>query len=181
MVDVAFTFADLMNLGRKHVGERVSEQSRQSLPVPVRYDGKVQVAFMYAPTLARPTGSRMAPPHAIAWLDPASGALVSVASVSPGDFGQQHGPTEFMGEFKLPPGLTGDQYLVLRKRLFQLYDLLFPAWAANPSTQGHALLQGAAHEFLQIFGQIGEPPLLPYYHALGTEYFQWVRALARQP
>jgi hypothetical protein len=174
-------FSELMGLGRVHVRERVSEQSRQSLPVPVRHDGKVQVAFMYAPTLARPTGSRMAPPHAIAWLDPASGALASVASVSPGDFGQQHDPNEFMGEFKLPPGLTGDQYLALCQRLFQLYDALFAAWAPNPSVPGPAVLQGSAREFLQIFGQVGEPPLLPYYHALGTEYFQWVRTLARPP
>lgn len=41
------------------------------------------------------------------------------------------------------------------------------------------LLQSAAREFLQIFGQVSEPPLLPYYHALRTEYFPWVRALAR--
>jgi hypothetical protein len=177
----AMNFSELMRLGRVHVMERVSEQSRQSLPVPVRHDGKVQVAFMYCPTLARPTGSRMAPPDTVAWLDPVSGALATVAAVTPANFGQQHNPNEMLGEFRLPQGLTGDQYLDLRKRLFQLYDLLFAAWAGNPSAPGPALLQGAAREFLQIFGQVSEPPLLPYYHALGTEYFQWVRALARQP
>jgi hypothetical protein len=71
-------FSELMRLGRLQVMERVPEQSRQSLPVPVQHDGQLRVAFMYAPTLARPTGSRMAPPHAIAWLDSASGALVGV-------------------------------------------------------------------------------------------------------
>jgi hypothetical protein len=174
-------FFELMRLGRLQVIERVPEQSRQSLPVPAQHDGQLRVAFMYAPTLARPTGSRMAPPHAVAWLDPASGALAGVVPVSPGDFGQQHDPNEFMGEFKLPPGLTGDQYQHLCQRLFQLYDALFAAWAPDPSAPGPAVLQGSAREFLQVFGQVSEPPLLPYYHALGTEYFHWVRALARQP
>jgi hypothetical protein len=172
-------FSELMRLGRAHVTDRVPEQSRQSLPVPARRGGRLQVAFMYNPTLTRPGRSWMAPPDAVAWLDPVSGALAAVTAVTPADFGQQHPPGEMLGEFQLPQGLTADQYLDLRQRLFPLYDLLLSAWSGNLPASAPALLQGAAREFLQIFGQVSEPPLLPYYHALGTEYFQWVRALAR--
>jgi hypothetical protein len=174
-------FSELMKRGRLHVMDRVSEQSRQSLPVPAWHDGRIQVALMYSPSRARPTGAQMAPPDTVVWLDPTSGGLVAVSAMTLAHFGLDHDPSAPIGEFRLPEGWTADRYLNLRNRLFQLYDLLFAAWAAGRAGRGTRSLHGAAREFLQVFGQVSEPPLLPYYHALGNEYFQWVRAPAREP
>lgn len=181
MSDTALSFSELMKLGRTLPGEQVSGQSRQSLPVPVpaRDDRPLRIAFMYCPSQALPGVNRLAPPNQVVWLDPKTGALIAVRAVTPQSFGQQHPPREVLGEFRLPPGMTADNYLALRERLFQLYDLLFPAWAQPASQPDKALLQASAREFLQIFGQISEPPLLPYYHSLGRSYFDWVRALAK--
>lgn len=181
MSDKALSFSQLMKLGRTHAGERIPEQSRQSLPVPVpaRDDRPVRIAFMYCPSQALPGLNRLAPPNQMVWLDPTTGDLLALKPVTPQSFGQQHPPREPLGEFRLPPGMTADQYLALRERLFQLYDLLFPPWAQNLPPQEPAHLQGAAREFLQIFGQISEPPLIPYYYTLGVAYFDWVRTLAR--
>lgn len=181
MSDVAMSFSQLMKLGRTQAGEQVSEQSRQSLPVPVpaRDDRPLRIAFMYCPSQALPGFNRLAPPSQVVWLDPRTGALIAVRTVTPQSFGQQHSPNEPLGEFRLPPGMTADNYLALRERLFQLYDLLFPAWVQPSAQQDKALLQASAREFLQIFGQISEPPLIPYYHSLGLAYFDWVRALAK--
>ena len=181
MSDVAMSFSQLMKLGRTQAGEQVSEQSRQSLPVPVpaREDRPLRIAFMYCPSQALPGVNRLAPPTQVVWLDPKTGALIAVRAVTPQSFGRQDPPREVLGEFRLSPGMTADQYLALRERLFQLYDLLFPVWVQSSSQQDKALLQASAREFLQIFGQISEPPLIPYYHSLGRVYFDWVRALAR--
>ncbi|MCA0244622.1 MAG: hypothetical protein LCI02_27765 [Proteobacteria bacterium] len=181
MSDAAMSFSQLMKLGRTQAGEQVSEQSRQSLPVPVpaREDRPLRIAFMYCPSQALPGVNRLAPPSQVVWLDPKSGALIAVRAVTPQSFGRQDPPREVLGEFRLPPGMTADQYLALRERLFQLYDLLFPVWVQPSSQQDKVLLQASAREFLQIFGQISEPPLIPYYHSLGRVYFDWVRALAR--
>jgi len=182
MSDAAMSFSQLMKLGRTQAGEQVSEQSRQSLPVPVpaREDRPLRIAFMYCPSQALPGVNRLAPPNQVVWLDPKSGALIAVRLVTPQSFGRQDPPREPLGEFRLPPGMTADHYLALRERLFQLYDLLFPAWAQlSPQPQDKALLQASAREFLQIFGQISEPPLIPYYYSLGLAYFDWVRALAK--
>ena len=181
MSDNAMSFSQLMKLGRTQAADRIPEQSRQSLPVPVpaRSDRPVSIAFMFCPSQALPGVNRLAPPDTMVWLDPRNGELLALKPVTPQSFGQQHPPRELLGEFRLPDGMTGEQYLALRERLFQLYDLLFPAWVLSSTPQGHANLQAAAREFLQIFGQVSEPPLIPYYYTLGVAYFDWVRSVAK--
>lgn len=72
----------------------------------------------------------------------------------------------------MPPGISDN-------RLSALYDILFEIWATNTSTRGFSALPDAAREFLKTFGALSEPPLLEYYEALGREFFEWVRALAK--
>lgn len=181
MSAVAMSFSQLMKLGRTQAGEQVAEQSRQSLPVPVpaRADRPLRIAFMYCPSQALPGVNRLAPPSQVVWLDPATGALIAVRAVTPQSFGRQDPPDEVLGEFRLPPGMTADNYLALRERLLQLYDRLFPVWAQSAKPPQDEALTAAAREFLQIFGQISEPPLIPYYYSLGLAYFDWVRVAAR--
>jgi hypothetical protein len=175
------SFSKMMALGRTLTVDQVPEQSRQSLPVPVpaREDRPLRVAFMFCPAQALPGVTRMAPPNQIAWLDPHSGALLGVRPVTPASFGQSHPPREPLGEFRLAQGVTAESYLALRERLFQLYDLLFPIWAGQASAPEQARWGPSARELLQIFGQVGEPPLIPYYYSLGKDFFDWMRALAR--
>jgi hypothetical protein len=181
MSDPVLPFSQLMTLGRTRAGEQVPEQSRQSLPVPVpgRAQRPLRIAFMYCPSQALPGVNRLAPPNQVVWLDPRNGALMAVSAVTPQSFGQQHPPREPLGEFRLPEGMTADNYLALRERLFQLYDLLHPVWVEGLPKGDRAPWQANAREFLQIFGQISEPPLIPYYYSLGKAYFDWLRALAR--
>lgn len=172
------SYSDLMRLGRVHAMARVPEQSRQSLPVPVRTNGKLQVAFFFAPAQILPGLNRLAPPHFIVWLDPANGNLIDVKEVTPQDFGQSHGAKDMIGEYRLPEGLTADAYVLERERLFGLYGNLVPLWMSG--TEGDAAARRIlAQEFLRLFGVVSEPPLIPYYHALGRPFFDWVRAAAR--
>lgn len=171
-------YAELMRLGRVHVMNHVPEQSRQSLPVPLHIAGALRVAFMYAPSQIMPGVNRMAPPHFVAWLDPHSGALIELKPVAPQFFKQSHGRDDMIGEFRLPSGMTADQYLEQRARLFELYAQLVPAWHASPATERHDL-RAAAQEFLRSFGTLSEPPLMPYYYSLGANFFNWARASAK--
>jgi hypothetical protein len=153
---------------------------RWSLPVPTRRQGQLLIAIMFYPAMIKPGPVEMWPPDEVAWLDPTSGKLIASAEVSPVDFGQTHLANEPFPEweFSLPPGMTVQSYEELHEHFFALYDVLFEAWATNPSTRS-AALQSAAREFLKLFDQINEPPLRPYYDALGREYFEWVQILAK--
>ncbi len=172
------SYSELMRLGRVHVMNQVPEQSRQSLPVPVRLQKELRVAFFYAPAQALPGVNRLAPPHFLAYLDATTGALISVAPVAPSHFNLPHEVNSLLGEFRLPQGMNAEQYLLERERLFGLYANLVPPWL-DGAKPGAANLRLLGTEFLRSFGQVSEPPLMPYYHALGREFFDWVRAVAR--
>lgn len=173
------SYSDLMRLGRLHVMDRVPEQSRQSLPIPVRINGALRVAFFYAPSQVLPGVNRLAPPNFVAWFDPVTGALLTSQKVTPQDFGHLREATDFIGEYRLPKEMTVNQYLVARERLFDLYANLVPTWMTG--TQHRTVDQQLlAQEFLRSFDSISEPPLIPYYHALGKEFFDWVQVIAKQ-
>lgn len=172
------TFANLMKLGRVHVSATVPEQSRQSLPVPVRLGETLQVAFFYCPSQALPGVVRMAPPHYLSRLDPATGALISLVPVTPATFHLAHPAREELGKYSLPQGMSVDQYFALRDRLFWLYDQLVPAFAQDTQSQ-RTDLKPLALEFLRGFEMVSEPPVRPYYDALGADYFRWLRAVSR--
>ena len=91
MSDQALSFSQLMKLGRTHAGDRIPEQSRQSLPVPVppRNDRPVSIAFMFCPSQALPGVNRLAPPNAMVWLDPRGGDMLSLKPVTPQSFGHE--------------------------------------------------------------------------------------------
>jgi hypothetical protein len=171
------SFAELMKLGRSLVMDRVSEQSRQSLPVPVRVNGALRVAFMYSPSQALPNVVKLAPPEFVSWLDPVSGALIELRAVTPQTFRQAHAATDLLGQFSLPPGVSLNEHLAQRERLFWLYEQLVPAWFADAKGERKDL-PPLAVEFTRTFGLVSEPPLAPYYDALGAEFFTWVRSLA---
>ena len=172
------SYSDLMRFGRQLVMDRVPEQSRQSLPIPVQVDHALTIAFFYAPSQILPGVNRLAPPHFMAWLNPTTGTLVTLKRVTPQDFGQSHGADDLIGEFRLPEGMTANQYLAERERLFGLYANLVPAWMAD-TKPGNSSLRMQAQEFLRSFAKISEPPLIPYYYAIGREFFEWVRTAAK--
>jgi len=173
---------ELTQLAEREIGFFEGGGPSQSLPVPVRRQRQVLIAFMVYFYAFKPDMSWVSPPGEVIWLDPVSGKLIAKTNVTPADFGQ---PTprsfdEGMKEWKfsMPPGMTVDSFDKLNDRLFVLYDILFEVWATKPSTRSSAL-HATAREFVKAFDAISEPPLLPYYNALGREYFEWVRALAR--
>ena len=99
--------------------------------------------------------------------------------VTPAYFGQKDDPDKpLKGLIKLA-NITVETQGELRDRLLALYDVLFPIWATNPSTLNQTGLQSQAREFLKIFDQVYEPPLLPYYKALGRDWLEWLRKLAQ--
>jgi hypothetical protein len=150
-----------------------------SLPVPVRRKGQPQVAFMVCRYSFSAKGAWMWPPYKIIWFDPVNGDYITEADVLPADFGQTDSVDKRMERDIALPSNMADRLDDLRERLFELYDILFEAWANKYSTTSHDKLQSAAREFLRIFDQISEKPLRPYYNALGRDWFEWLRELAR--
>ena len=177
------SFMELQRLAiRKIIGESATAGGglRPSLPVPMRHQGQVQVAFMFCFFTFRPGHGWILPPDKVVRLDPVSGQIVGEATVSPSDFSQTD-PTDkpLKGDIRLPPGMTIETYKDIEKSLYALYEVLFAPWATNPVQADHAKLQNPASQFLKIFDQVSEKPLRPYYYALGNDWFRWLRELTQ--
>jgi hypothetical protein len=168
-------FEALMRQARILVSDKVPEQSRQSLPIPVRLSKGLHIGFMFAPSQAMPGLNRLAPPNWVAWLHPTTAELAVLQPVTPATFGQAHDARQMIGEFRLPPGMNADAYLAERHKLMALYTTVVMAWDGGLPPQ-QAGLQAPAAEFLRLFGLLAEGPLIPYYYALGTAFFDWTRA-----
>jgi hypothetical protein len=150
-----------------------------SYPVPVLRQGQVQIAYMVCPYTFGPKGSWIWPPNKVFWCDPVSGKSVAEISVLPDYFDQKDAPNKQMKEnISLTPGMTRDIFDNLKRYLFELYEILFEAWENKYSTTNNGKLQSSARDFLKIFDQVSEKPLRPYYNALGSDWFEWLRKLA---
>ena len=174
------SFIELRKLARRATGNATSGGPRQSLPVPVRRRNQLQIAFMYCPIVVISGPLRLWPPSQIAWMDPTNGNLIELTKVSPSDFNQTDSADKPLKEKSDKyPDLTVDAFLSLEKRLFVLYDLLFEVWAIESSSTVHNKLQDSSREFLKIFDQVSEQALQSYYYTLGSDWFGWLRELAK--
>ena len=173
-------FPELVESADGFTEHRIGGGPRISFPVPALRQGQPQVAFMICFRMVLPGPPQMWPPSKVGWLDPVTGKRIALTKVSPADFGQTDSTDEML-EIKpyKYPNINYDKSVILAERLFELYDILFAAWAANPSPASQGRLQNQARDFLRIFDQLAEEPLKPYYEALGRDWFGWLRALAQ--
>ena len=168
------TFAELSRMARDYTMGAVPEQFRQSLPIPVTGPSGVEVEFFFAPALARPKQPvELYPPGFAITLRP-DGSLVMLWKCAPRDFGLNNDPSQSMGQFGLPDGWTYEDYTRRHTQLMETLNILFPQFAAKNLHPDAT----AARHFLQLFRELAEPPFLPYYEAVGRDFFPWVRSIA---
>lgn len=147
---------------------------RQSLPIPHKAPNGLRVDFFFCPALARPQQPIVLyPPIFLTTLHADSGQLDMLRSVEPRNFGQAHGRDDPIGTFGMPSGMTVDEFIEKRSTLYETYDVLLPAFARGV-TPGDPKLKRAAQDYTTLFELLSEPPLLPYYRAVGAEFFAWV-------
>lgn len=156
-------------------GTAVPPMAHQSYPIPVRGGGGLRVVFLYS--VARPVygqGTFMLAPSHRAVLDASDGALKEVGPITPRDLGVTDPAQRIFPAVKMPPDLTAEQFEARQKQLFATYDKLLPLFAA-----GHDPAAKDAASFEELFSQVSEPPLAPYYRAVGAEFFAWLAAAKR--
>jgi hypothetical protein len=110
-------------------------------------------------------------------VDPANGQFGELRSVQGQDFGQTYVPGQIIGKYGMPPGVTPEEFLPKRAELYADLDALLPAFAASQQTLDGSTLE-AAKEFKELFNLLAEPPLMPFYHVVGREFFQWLDQVA---
>ena len=157
----------------------VPDETRQSLPIAVLRNNRLQVDFMFAPNvLSATTGEMLFPPAWQISFDVQSGELLELRKVNPAYYGIHQEADQEIGPMVLPQGIDATQFLALRQRLLELSVPLFDAFQRNDSS--HTSTEQAV-EYQKIFNTLSEPPLRPYYQSRGGDFFRWLEDLVRSP
>ena len=132
------------------------------------------MGFLYAPTaLQAGAGLWVYPPSYRALVRARSGVFAEMHHVTPADFAQGDVPERALGTYALAEGVTPEQYLALKERLYDDYDALMPWFFGSDPTVPPATRR-AADDFRNVFGVIAERVLMPYYRVFGRRFFTWL-------
>jgi hypothetical protein len=169
---------EMADLAQAYVGGKLPTETHQSFPIPTSAHGGTKLAFLYSISNVRPmVGLYLLPPSHIAYWDPTSGEPLGLQTISPKELGINDDPHKTLGKYDMLRGKTPEQVHEMRARLFKAYDELLP-YFADPSKTISNETKRAADDFKKIFPEVTEQPLLPYYHAVGKDFFTWLDGIA---
>ena len=147
----------------------------QGFPIPVGDRERTLLEFFYChgEVVQRHTGFQIWPPKYVATVDPATGKLERIRAMTPADLDQSDSPVAPLGRCLAPPERMTDVHLTLLAQFYQAYDDLLP-WYASPARMSSDEIGREIQAFKQHFAGVAEPPLLPYYRAVGQHFFDWL-------
>ena len=171
------TLEELIQAARRGPARAFPTETLQSQPVPGRTARRVTVRFMSGPQRAQPGSIDYFRPTHLAELDVRSGELVAVHEWPEAAHVGGGAPGAPIGSFSLPPGVTVQEFLALRARYHAAIDRVLPTYAAQ-SAPGPEVV-AAAHQIKDLTPRVLETPLLPFYRAVGADFFAWIDQTAQ--
>jgi hypothetical protein len=168
---------ELVSRAKAKAAVEVPAQMHQAYPIPARADGDLRVTFLYC--VARPVFGKglliLAPSHRVV-LSAVNGEMKEVKQVTPAELGVNDPPQKILGFSKWPAGITTtEQFVEQQELLYKEYDILMPLYAEerNPPPKDAA-------SFDKLFWQLTEALFVPYYRAVGSNFFSWLLAANRK-
>lgn len=148
-------------------------ENHACLPVPEPGPDGVRIAILFAATEPDPATSalRIQTPGHVLHARAATGDFLELRALTPRDLGIAQDPGAWLGD----PGPPPDPAKLAR--LLDLYDAALPAFAGGAAALT-ASAKRAAIEIRALFPELREPPLAPYYAALGRRFFAWIDRIA---
>jgi hypothetical protein len=149
------------------------------LPVPVPGPDGMRLAMLAAVTepAKGPGALRLQAPTYLVSARADTGDFAELKAIAPQDLVPPPGAAgakdaqdaaPWLGEIPAADAL-GDK----RARLFELLDAALPVYATGRAAVAPSVKR-AAREIRELWGEVAEPPLAPYYRALGRRFFEWI-------
>lgn len=167
---------DLLPVVRRDYKPATATGIAESWPVPTRAGGTMRLQVMICVVLPEyGYGLLYSPPKALVFIDPYAGKVESAKDVTPADFGQSVAPGTALDYDKADP--DRDQYARDVEALYTALDILLSAYAEGVN-EAQPNLKEAATTFKRVFAKVAEEVLMPYYHAIGKDWFAWLDRMA---
>lgn len=163
---------DALDVYRRALAQALAVRGTgQSLPLLVKEDGEVRLAFVIFPIMVRlPEGKIVYPPTHVATFRLDDGELVELRHAPMGP-ARGEGPDGSLGVERMPDGYDYASYVAARDRLMTLLHALAGPFggAPLPGTAGDA-----AAEALRLYDALCDPLLRPFLHQAAPELFGWL-------
>lgn len=151
------------------------DETRQSMPIPVRQAGRLEIHFLFFPSRRQhPQPEQVFPPTHRVRLD-ATGALIEMSTVTPADLGHQDDPAMTLGDVKLKEGLTLEAYDNARDELMAALDVLLPAFAQDARNES---LAPVARRAIEAMDHVRIRAASAYYDHAAAGFLTWTRSVA---
>lgn len=148
-----------------------------SFPVPVKSGRELGVAIFFFGTSAAGGKFRIYPPHHLMELGAASGEVRNFGARTPAQFGVNDAPEQPIAVSDIRPG-TGSEYQMKRVRFLEISPRVWALYGAG-SKKLSAEDVTLVREYAALFDAIAKEPLIPYYKAVGKEFFAWLDQMAK--
>jgi hypothetical protein len=149
-----------------------------SWPTPVLEHGAFCVAvFWYRCSHDPKVPAWFRPPHRLFVLDRESAIVLRSTNCSPADFGMDLDPSLPLAP---PPKRLERPYepwSAWRARLREISPMVWSDWAAG-KTRLDAEATRRVAEYLELLPKVETEELMPFYEALGKDFFAWARLFA---
>src|SRR5262249_42215766 len=147
-------------------GAVMPKATHQSFPIPVRNPAGLRVAFLFCKgtMVLASKDFQLWPPSYVAYLIAETGKFQELKAATPKDFGQKHAEDKPIGPYLTTAQRSTPEFMTKQALFYQAYDALLPNFAAgmNKATPD---IKKAANEFKQLFAEVTEQALKPYYVA----------------
>jgi hypothetical protein len=169
------TIVYLVESAKRYTTGSLPDIQHQSLPMPFPGPEGLRVAFLYCPSaiIESGRGLQLRPPRYIAFFMAETGAFDELKLFAPEEWGLSAPEEGWIGSYLTPAERMDPEFLTKLIRLWQRYDTILPSFAIA-KTDVSAEAKRAAKQFTTMFEDVAESVLIPYYRAVGKEFFSWL-------
>lgn len=151
---------------------RLSMNMVHSLPTPTEVAGHAGVIVLYFVKFGLPPASpKIYPPTGIAIIDLDDEKIIEFRPLRPEELGRNVSPDESLGEYSLPKGTSAKNVQNRKTELYCHCDAIAEDFAHRKIDKNTV---EAGKKYMEIFQEIGERPLEPYYRAFNPSFFHWL-------
>lgn len=153
--------------------------SHHGLPIPWRQGDALVLAVLCCDAIvSAERGLVLSSPVHLALYAPASGERLELRPATRDELGGPVGGEIELGVDRLAPDYLPADYLRDEAAMYDSLGRLLGPYAASLRADE---LTAAARTYAAAFARVAEAPLLPYYHHLGRDWFEWIESLAERP
>ena len=155
-------------------GEKMRGARQWSILFPVaRFPYLRITSFSY---LSNDIHEQMLPPSHIAFLDPYSGSFIETRRITPAEGGfDWDWATPLPGPFLSLAEQRGEGNARYLEVLAEICPLLWKAFEEDSRSEA---TRDLVEQYMRIFPDVIQIPLLPYYMHLGREFWAWMHTVA---